>query len=124
MNNPKAMQNPDLNSVLITAYCFINKVVEKEMGEEKSLEDGGEYGQTETVDKSLPVIDGTAKTVQITLEDDGTISRKDEKGITTKSKESPETIKTAKRIQDVANQEKLQANRKAKKRKSENEEQR
>lgn len=117
MNNPNSMQNPDLNSVLVTAYCFINKVVEKEMGEEKSLEDGGEHGQTETVDKSLPVIDGTAKTVQITLDDDGTISRKDEKGITTKSKEAPEDIEKAKRIQNAANAEKSQA-------KSKNEEQR
>ena len=109
MNSPKPMQNSDLNNKVLCCCYFVQKYIELEVGKnKKGLEDIA-HDQKDVEISSVPVIDATAKNTENVLQEDGTMTRRVEKGPVIKSAKFSKDIQRIKRLQDVNNRNKLRA---------------
>ena len=113
MNSPRPMQNSELNNNKVLCYCYLLKQHVMELGKEKEKLEDIAHDQKDIETSGFPVIDATAKNTENTLQDDGTMTRRVEKGPVIKSaKFSKEHIQSIKRLQDINNRNKLSAKRK------------
>ncbi len=113
MNNPGANRNLSSEREVLRC-CIIVQRVEKELQNKTDKRiDAKEHGQTDIGEGRIEgqVIDTTAGNITNILEDDGTMTRRVEKGPVIKSAKLPKDIKSMKRLQDVRNKKKLEARR-------------
>ena len=114
MNNPGANRNLSSEREVLRCCIIVQRVIEKELQNKTDKRiDAKEHGQTDIGEGRIEgqVIDTTAGNITNILEDDGTMTRRVEKGPVIKSAKLPKDIKSMKRLQDVRNKKKLEARR-------------
>ena len=108
MNSPRQMQNSELNNKVLCC-CYLVQQYIIELGESgKKLEDIA-HNEKDLETLGVPVVDTTAKDVENTLDDEGKMTRKVEKGPVIKSAKLPKDIKSIKQLQEINNRNKLNA---------------
>ena len=108
MNSPRQMQDSLLNNKVLCC-CYLVQQCIMELGENgKKLEDIA-HNEKDLGTLGVPVVDTTAKDVENTLDDEGRMTRKIEKGPVIKSAKLPKDIKSIKQLQEINNKNKLNA---------------
>ena len=108
MNNPKPMQNSELNDDKVLCCCyFVQKYIELDMGKNKEGLEDIAHDKKNIETSGVPVIDATASNVKAILQEDGTITRKSTDGKIIESTKSPTDVKNIKKLQDINNNNKL-----------------
>ena len=117
MNNPGANRNLSSERDVLRCCIIVQRVIEEELHQNNNKKnkriDAQEHGETGIVEGRIEgqVIDTTAGNMTNILEDDGTMTRRVEKGAVIKSAKLPKYIESMKRLQNVRNQKKLENGR-------------
>lgn len=116
MNSPKANRNLSSESEVLRCCVIVQRVIEMKLQNETKTDkriDAQEHGEAGIMEGRIEgqVIDTTAIDTTNILEDDGKMTRRVGKGPVIKSAKFPKDIKSIKRLQEVRNKEKLEAQR-------------
>ena len=110
MNNPGAERNSNLEHYVLRCCVFLQRAIEKELGEEEKYADDVAHGATgieETVIEGQ--VNATITTTTNEIGSDGKIIRRVEKGPVVKSAKLPKDVQSLKRLQEYRNKEILKA---------------